>query len=290
LYTLNNDYSIEPRIGFKWEASPITSFSLGSGLHSQLQPRQVYMYEENGVIQNKKLKMSKSWQTVAGYNQKLGAGMHLKTEVYYQSLFNIPVVPDIPQESILNMGDDFYNQWDYIFVNEGTGRNYGVEITFEKFFDKNYYYLLTASLFDSKYKGYDKIERSTKFAGNYAFNALFGYEWKIGTKNLLSVNTKLAYVGGKRFVPVNVTVTSNDLLEFDWAKAYEEKLPDYFRMDLNINMKNNMKRLSVEWFVEIANITNHQNIWQKYYDVSRDKEEFIYQYGIFPVGGCRIYF
>ena len=149
--------------------------------------------------------MNKSWQTVVGYNQKLGTGMHLKTEVYYQSLFNIPVIPDIPQESILNMGDDFYNQWNYVFVNEGTGRNYGVEITFEKIFDKNYYYLLTTSSFDSKYEGYDKIERNTKFAGNYAFNALFGYELKIGSKNLLSVNTKLAYVGGKRFVPVKVT-------------------------------------------------------------------------------------
>jgi hypothetical protein len=138
VYTLNNDYSIEPRIGFKWETSPSTSFSLGSGLHSQLQPRMVYMYEEEGIVKNKKLKMNKSLQTVLGYNQKIGAGMHLKTEVYYQSLFNIPVIPDIPAESILNFGDDFYNNWDYVFINEGTGRNYGAEITLEKFFNKQY--------------------------------------------------------------------------------------------------------------------------------------------------------
>jgi len=290
LYTLNRDYAVEPRIGFKWEASPMTSFSLGSGLHSQLQPRNVYMYEVEGIVKNKNLQMSKSLQTVLGYNQKIGAGLHLKTEVYYQSLFNIPVIPEIPQESIINLGDDFYNNWNYVFINEGTGRNYGAEITLEKFFNKHYYFLLTASLFDSKYKGYDKIERNTKFAGNYAFNALFGYEWKIGTKNLLSVNTKMAYVGGKRYVPTSVTVTSNDSPVFDWELAYKDKLPDYFRLDLNINMKNNFKRLSVEWFVEVANITNHQNIWQKFYNASRNKEEYIYQYGLFPVGGCRVYF
>ena len=107
--------------------------------------------------------------------------MHLKTEVYYQSLFNVPVIREIPEESILNFGDDFYNQWDFAFINKGTGRNYGVEMTLEKFFNKQYYFLLTASLFDSKYSGYDKVERSTKFAANYAFNALFGYEWKIRT-------------------------------------------------------------------------------------------------------------
>jgi hypothetical protein len=55
-------------------------------------------------------------------------------------------------------------------------------------------------------------------------------------------------------------------------------------------MKNNFKRFSIEWYVEIANITNHQNVWQKFYNVSRNKEEYIYQYGIFPVGGCRVYF
>jgi len=289
VYTLNGDYSIEPRIGFKWDATPLASFSLGSGLHSQLQPRQVYIFEENGIVKNKNLGMSKSWQTVFGYQQKLGTGMHLKTEVYYQSLFNIPVIPEIPEESILNFGDDFYNNWDYIFVNEGTGRNYGVEVTLEKFFDKQLYFLLTASLFDSKYKALDKVERHTKFAGNYAFNALFGYEWKIGTSSLLSVNTKAAYVGGKRFVPLSVNVTSNDF-DYDYTRAYKEKLSDYFRMDLNVNMKINYKRWSLEWFVEVNNITNHQNIWQKYYNVSRDKEEYIYQYGMMPMGGCRIYF
>jgi len=290
LYTLNGDYSIEPRIGFKWDVSPATSFSLGSGLHSQLQPRMVYMYEEEGVVKNKNLEMSKSWQTVLGYNQKIGSGMHLKTEIYYQHLFNIPVIPDIPEESILNFGDDFYNEWNYVFVNEGTGRNYGVEITLEKFFDKSYYFLLTASLYDSKYIPIDKIERSTKFAGNYAFNGLFGYEWKIKARTLLSLNTKIAYVGGKRYVPVRYNVTNDEPFEFDYDNAYSEKLSDYFRLDLNINMKHNFKRFSVELFFEANNITNHQNIWQKYFDVNRNKEEYIYQYGLMPIGGCRVYF
>ena len=290
VYTLNSDYSIEPRIGFKWEASPLTSFSLGSGLHSQLQPRMVYLYQEDGFVKNKNLKMSKSWQSVLGYNQKLGAGMHLKTEVYYQSLFDIPVIPDTPEESILNFGDDFYNNWSYVFVNEGTGRNYGVELTLEKFFDKNYYFLLTASLYESKYKGYDKIERNTKFSGNYAFNGLFGYEWKIGTNRLLSVNTKAAYVGGKRYVPLTFSATEAEGYDYDYAQAYTKKLSDYFRIDLNINLKINQKHCSIEGFVEVTNITNHKNVWLKYYNSSRNKEEYIYQYGLFPVGGCRIYF
>ena len=289
VYTLNNDYSIEPRIGFKWDASPLTSFSLGSGLHSQLQPRQVYFFEENGIVKNKNLKMSKSWQTVLGYQQKLGTGMHLKTEIYYQSLFNIPVIPEIPEESILNLGDDFYNNWDYVFTNEGTGRNYGIEVTLEKFFNEHYYFLLTTSLYNSKYTALDNVERDTKFAGNYAFNGLFGYEWKLGTNRLLSANTKISYMGGKRYVPLTVDAVSDDY-QYDYTHAYTDKLSDYFRVDLNINMKINYKRWSVEWFAEVSNLTNHQNIWYKYYNSTRNKEEYIYQYGLMPMGGCRVYF
>ena len=233
--------------------------------------------------------MSKSWQTVLGYQQKLGTGMHLKTEIYYQSLFNIPVIPEIPEESILNLGDDFYNNWDYVFTNEGTGRNYGMEVTLEKFFNEQYYFLLTASLYESKYTALDNVERNTKFAGNYAFNGLFGYEWKLGTMRLLSVNTKFSYMGGKRYVPLTVDAVSNDY-EYDYTRAYTDKLSDYFRVDLNVNMKINYKRWSVEWFVEVNNLTNHQNIWFKYYNTTRNKEEYIYQYGLMPLGGCRVYF
>ena len=289
LYTLNNDFAIEPRMGFKWEASPTATFSLGSGLHSQLQPRQVYLYQADGALVNKDLSMSKSWQTVLGYNQKLGAGMLLKTEIYFQSLFDIPVIPDIPEESILNFGDDYSNNWDYEFVNEGTGYNYGIEITFEKFFDKNYYFLLTASLYDSTYKGYDKVKRSTKFAGNYTLNGLFGYEWKVKTNSLLSVNLKMAYIGGKRYVPLSVDATNKDN-NYDYTQAYSNRLPDYFRVDLNANLKTNLKRWSFELFFEVNNITNHQNIWQRYYNATRGKEECIYQYGFMPNGGCRVYF
>jgi len=295
-YTFNDDYSIEPRIGLKWELSPKTSFSLGGGLHSQLQHSLVQMYQdETDNMVNKNLKMSKSWQTVAGYHQKIGAGMHLKTEVYYQWLINVPVIPSVPEESYLNYGqDEWYDAGDMIFVNKGTGRNYGLEMTFEKFFDKQYYFLLTASLYDSKYKAFDKIERHTRFAGNYAINALFGYEWKFGARKLLSVNTKLAYIGGKREVPLNYELVNDSDDEydyvFDYTYAYEKRLPDYFRLDLNINMKTNYKRHSLEWFIELVNLTNHKNIRAKYFDSHNNSIEYIYQYGFMPIVGCRVYF
>jgi len=223
--------------------------------------------------------------------------MHLKTEIYYQGLFDIAVLPSVPQESYLNYSqEDWYDEGDFVFVNKGTGRNYGVELTLEKFFQKHFYFLVTASLYDSKYTPFDKIERRTRFAGNYAFNALFGYEWKTGKRSLFSVNTKLAYIGGKREVPMNYVLSNPDNPDgggdwkLDYTQAYKKQLPAYFRLDLNVNMKTNYKRHSLEWFIEMVNLTNHENIWARAYNPHRNEFYYENQYGFMPIFGCKVYF
>ena len=289
-YLLTNSFSIEPRLGIQWKTSANTSLNFGTGLYSQLQPRLVYFYQdENEQLPNNSLGFTKSWQTVAGFNWRFAKSFRLKTEIYYQHLFNVPVIEDIPQESILNFDENF--NWLVSFVNKGTGQNYGVELTIEKFLTKQFYFLITSSFYQSKYKGYDQIERNTKFNGNYTLNVLGGYEWKIGKNNLLSANTKLSYMGGKRRVEARmVTDYFGTRIEYDYAQAYQSQYPAYFRWDINLNMKMNFKKWAFEIFAELANITDHKNIWTQYYNVDKQKEIFIYHYGFTPIAGVKVYF
>ena len=289
-YLLTNDFSIEPRVGMQWKTSFNTTLNFGTGLYSQLQPRLISFYQDQaGQHPNKSLKFTKSWQTVAGIDWKFAESFRLKNEIYYQYLYNAPVIVDFPQESLLNFGDD--NHWDYTFVNKGTGKNYGIELTLEKFLTNHYYLLATLSLYQSKYKGYDKIERNTKYNGRYAMNFLGGYEWTIGKNNLLSANVKLSHIGGKRHTPATF-VTDNDgtRVVYDYERAYMSQLPAYFRFDLNLNMKMNFNHWSFEFFAELGNITNHKNVWTQYYDVHNQTEVFAYHYGFMPIGGVKGFF
>jgi hypothetical protein len=252
----------------------------------------VYFYQdEKEQLPNKTLGFTRSWQTVAGFNWKFAKSFRLKPEIYYQYLYKVPVIEDIPQESILNFGDDFYNTWDYVFVNKGTGQNYGIELTIEKFLTNHYYFLITAALYQSKYKGYDKIERNTRFNGNYSVNALGGYEFRLGKNILLSLNIKTSYYGGKRYIPVKViTEGFEDIVVYDYSQTYTKRFPDYFRLDLNLNMKTNFKKWALEFYFEVNNVTNKKNVWYQYYDVTKEEEIFIYQYGLMPMGGMKVYF
>jgi hypothetical protein len=287
-YGLNANASVEPRVGLKWAVGERSSVSAGAGLHSQLQPRQLYFYRRNGELPNKNLRFTKNWQAVLGYDLKPMDNLRLKVEAYYQHLFDVPVTPDTPEESILNLGDGYYNSWEGVFTNRGTGENYGVELTVEKFFTNSYYFLITASLYDAKYTGYDGVKRRTKFAGNYAVTALGGYEWKIGG-NLLSVNFKATAMGNKRILPVSVEHLGASYV-YDYSEAYKSKLPAYFRCDLNVGMKQNFQRCATEWFFEVNNLTNRKNIWGQVYNAARGAYDNTYQTGFMPMGGCRVYF
>ncbi len=290
-YFLSNEITVEPRIGLKYAISKRSSVNAGVGLHSQVTPRQASFYIKNGAMPNTDLKMSKSLQAVLGYDLKLTKNMRLKTEVYCQHLYDVPVIPEVPEESLLNFGDGYYNDMNYVYANGGTGKNYGVELTLEKFFGSGYYYLITASLYDSKYKGYDGVERHTRFAGNYTLTTLAGYEWKVFKKDLISVNLKASYLGGKRFVNTSVAGTMDNFdTVLDYSTAYQKRYPDYFRCDINVNMKHNFRHVAVEWFVEINNLTNHQNIMFRNFNSTTGKYETTYQQGLTPMGGCRVYF
>lgn len=178
-FLISDSHTIEPRLGFKYALNPRNTFNFGVGIHSQLQPIVIYFVEEQNnlgetIFPNTNLDFSKAIHTVIGHDFNINENMRLKTEVYYQHLFNIPVDSSSSSFSMLNEGAGFILPNGTGYVNEGTGQNFGAEITLEKFFSKGYYFLTTASIFDSQYEGSDGVKRNTAFNSNFVFNALGG--------------------------------------------------------------------------------------------------------------------
>ncbi|MFZ4796913.1 MAG: TonB-dependent receptor, partial [Bacteroidia bacterium] len=177
LFSLNNSFAIEPRLGLAYNVTNKSSFNFGYGLHSQMQPINVYFLQStdaNGITyyNNKNLDFTKSHHFVLGYNIQPFADWRIKTEIYYQSIYNVPVNTFSSTYSMLNTGSTFKTDLQDSLTNNGTGQNYGIELTIEKFFSKGYYGLFTSSLYSSKYSGSDGIERNTAFNGRYVFNLL----------------------------------------------------------------------------------------------------------------------
>ncbi len=294
----NKKYSFEPRLGFKWAFLPKHSLNLGLGMHSQTQLPLLYFVSKTDSLKtdeqpNKNLDYNKALHVVIGYDYKLMADMKFRVEVYYQYLYNIAISQRNEQYSVLNIGDDFYNSIYDDLENDGTGRNYGVELTVEKNISKGFYFLVNGSLFESKYTGADGIERNTKYNGNYIANALAGYELNLGDYSVLAFDVKTTYAGGKRYIPIDEEASELEATTvYKWDEAFENQYDAYFRLNLRITYKLNSKKhnSSQEWGVDLQNLTNHQNIYQQSWDVSSNSVKTYYQQGFMPMVTYRMLF
>jgi hypothetical protein len=176
-------------------------------------------------------------------------------------------------------------------VNKGTGSNYGFELTFEKFFSRGYYFLITSSLFDSKYKGSNGIERNTAFNGNYVFNTLVGKEIPLGTRSTLNIDFKMTFAGGKRYTPIDTINSTPIITKYIDSETFTKQFAPYLKADIKVGFKLNGKKVSQEWQAYVENFTNHQNVLQQSFSYSAPgKVTTSYQLGFFPMFLYRINF
>ena len=294
-FTMNGSYSLEPRIGTKWNLNTKQSISFGAGIHSQLQPRLFY-YQKTEIddivhYTNQNLDFSRSNQVVLSYDYLISRNLRFKFETYYQYLNRIPVEQKASHFSMINYGTTFFEVRTDSLVNKGTGQNYGIEITFEKFLSGNYYFLFTSSIFESNYKGSDQIKRNTIYNGNYVLNFLSGYTFKIGKHTSLNLDAKTVYAGGKHYIPVNLEESElQGTKVLDYAQAYIPKYDDYFRIDARLGFKLNRKKFNTEFAFDLQNILNHKNVLLQTYDVESNSIVYDYQLGLFYVFFIRFQF
>ena len=290
-FQLNNSNSIEPRFGIVYNISQKSSFNFGYGLHSQLQPINVYFLQstdnnDNIVYNNKHLDFTKSHHIVLGYNMQPLSDWRIKTEVYYQFIYNVPVLRYSSSYSMLNTGSTFKTDLTDSLINSGTGENYGIELTVEKFFSKGYYGLLTGSLYNSLYVGSDGIQRNTAFNGRYVYNILAGKEWKIGKakKNCFALDIKFTHAGGRAYTPIDLM--SSIALEHEVVSpdSYSSFYSNYYRMDIKAGLTLNSSKRHVAQTIslDLQNVTNHKNVFSESFDRKTNSISTTYQLGFFP--------
>ncbi|MDI9342611.1 MAG: TonB-dependent receptor [Sediminibacterium sp.] len=263
-FTLNNHNTIEPRVGLRQTLGSKQSIGLAYGLHSRIE--NVNFYYNNSLSTgekavNKNLDFTKAHHFVLNYSYKITDLLLLKVEPYYQQLFAVPVMPN-SSFSLINLQTDWF--FAEKLVNKGEGQNYGIDLTLEKYISKGYYYLITASIFDSKYKGGDGIWYNSRFNRNVVANFLIGKEWQVGKtkQNTISVNTRLSYQGGNRYSPVNESATyAAKTVIYDETMAFSKQSDPVVNVHFTVSYKKNKLHSSREIAFKIINLTGQSDFY-----------------------------
>ena len=263
----DNSFSpLEPRFGLTYQVKQGQQLNLGIGLHSQIQSPYLYfsgkeLIGDQPVTYNKEMGLSKSWHVVLGYDWLFARDFRLKLEGYYQYLFNLPIGIESSSFSLANAGTGFERFYPDPLTNEGIGRNYGLELTFEKFFSEGYYFLLTGSVFDAKYRGSDQVWRNITFNGRYAFNALFAREFTFRNGTALNVGGKYTQVGGRWYGPVDEEASAMaQEIVYEDASRNTQQFRDYYRFDIRTAFRWNRPKVTHEIAIDFVNVLNVQNI------------------------------
>lgn len=292
-FSLNKAFAAEPRVALKHELNHSSSLNLSYGLHSRIVEPNVML--SSSIVTGKSnidLDFMRAHHLVLGHEQQLGVTSKLTTEIYYQSLYNLPVAP----------GDDrslsTINYIDYVgeerLVSGGTGTNTGLEITFQKYFSGSTYFVLNGTVYDSKYVGGDGIKRNTRYNGKYGINLTGGKEfsWNKGHKiKVVGLNLKVTSFGGFWEQPIDVVASAGSFVtRFDEAAGYSQQLPALFRSDFRVYFKRIKEKYTSILGLDLLNATNHQNISYHYYDGMLEKVVPNYQLGLIPNLSYRIEF
>lgn len=296
-YSLSDQFVVEPRMSVQYVLNANHSVSLGYGLHNQIQNPYVSFVQTtlpggDVLMTNKELGFTSSHHYALTYDWNLSESIRVKAETYYQQLSNIPVEEFPSSYSAVNVGASFNPPDTDSLVNKGTGRNMGIELTIERFFSKGYYFLITSSLFDSKYKGSDGIERNTAFNTQYVANILAGKEWRVGSNGrFIAFNVKFTTIGGKPLTPIDfVRSQQSGSTVFIESQAYSERQDAYIRADIKLSYRKEFVKSTLEVSLDLQNITNNKNIFERTYNARTNQIVTQYQQGFFPVPFMRFTF
>lgn len=291
-FTLNKNWTVEPRAALKWSFNPKHALALAYGLHSRREKLDYYFVEQeaNGKTKsNRYLDFSKAHHFGLTYDWNINSYMHLKVEPYYQYLFRIPVEEN-SSFSIINH-QSFY--LDRILKNRGSGVNYGIDITLEQYMKNGFYYMITASLFKSKYKAGDNIWHNTRLDKNYLLNILAGKEWMVGRnkQNVLSLNGRIFFQGGDRYTPVDAgkSMIEHDI-KFDETRAYSKKFDPSINGDISFSYRINKKKISHEFSIKMLNVGMRTGMHFYQYNEKTHKIEKKDGSGLIPNISYKIYF
>jgi hypothetical protein len=278
-FALNNQHIVEPRLGVSWQVNPRHTLTFANGMHNRADAVSVYFSEITGAngnvsTPNKNLKIQRNIHSVIGHQVAIAEGLNLKTEAYFQYIYDAATGTDTNNYYSLMNEVDLYNV--KALENKGKGRNYGIDINLDRNFGNGFYMMISQSLFRSEYKNPGFSWRASRYDSRFVSNLVAGKEWKLknkGTKQrTLVANIKALYMGGVVYTPLDRAASAaSDNSVYDYKAYNSKRAPNIVRIDFSIGIRKNRERSTHTLKLDIINVLNELAVVGEFYDVYNNK-------------------
>ena len=225
------------------ELDPLTRLTAGGGIFYQ-HPQ---FLEVAGNPLNNGLRNERSRQVTLGVNRSLGPDIRLSVEGYYQALDQLVIRPSRTTRFASNVGTGYTAGVDLLLAKRLVGKWYG-QITYSlqrSRRDDN----LGAGSYDSD------------FNRPHILNTLFAYEFN----DRWSLAGKWRFAAGR---PTDAFIVHEDVFNDSSSLRFAkeiiatnvDRLPNFHTLNLRLDYRRRLGRLSLITFVDVINVYGHKNV------------------------------
>jgi len=219
-------------------------------------------------------------QVSAGiFKNFLNNSVETSIELYYKAMDNILAFKD---QALLTLNPNIETE-----IIQGEGKSYGVELLIKKKTGKlNGWISYTYSRAKLKVDGIsepEKINDGEFFPATYDKPHALDVVANFKLTRRYSISTNLAYSTGR---PVTFPVAKYEFggsEKIHFSRRNEFRVPDYFRLDIGLNIEGNHKRKKVAhgfWNISVYNVTGRDNVYSVFFE-SKDGEILPKQLSVF---------
>lgn len=286
-WTANGSAAVEPRLSLQIAPGERGRFILAGGQRSQVPRVQNFALRTEWVgtdgtlvIDNSGIGLTRSIDADVRYEHLFMAHLHGSISLYRQQLLDLPAQP----------GYNLLNEWDGIFAmtltNQGEALNQGGSIALEHDMVGGFYFLINATVFESRFGYGEEEEHESRWNTQHIVNAAIGREYakqKEHIKRIWGVNLRINSMGGQRYTPRPTS-------DVPYPQAYGARYNDVFRVDVRVYLKRERVGRTGMWSLDLLNATNAQNEAYRYFDARKGELVTKYQLGLIPNLSYRIEF
>jgi TonB family protein len=269
-YSPISAWSVDPRLGVRWEAVPGTTLKGGVGLfHQPPSPEQ-----SAPEVGNPHLAPEAAVHSSLGVEQRLVDGLEGELTGFSKQLRDLVVVdpasaydPSLPR-----------------YVNEGTGRVYGLELMLKARLGERFFGWV-AYTFQRSFRtdGFGKPERPFSYDQPHLLTM-------VGTWNFArhwSAGGRLRFVSGNPATPVTGSVldASSGAYVPTYGAINSARLPAFSQLDVRIDRTWTYPTWKLDLFLDVQNVTNHGNVEGYSYSYDYSQKSPVTGLPILPILG-----
>jgi hypothetical protein len=277
-FSYNEKFQLSPRFSMAYQLTNLLSINAASGIFYQNLP--LYLLTQSNEYKN--LDTPKAIHYIIGVDYMIREDTKLTIEVYDKEYDNFPLTKDDPTLFVLDDGRSMTFFRNYDLTGGGKAYTRGAEFLAQKKLAKDFYGLVSASVFRSKYKDLLGKWRNRTYDNRYLFSIISGYK----PNNKWEFSLRWNYAGGVPYTPLDIeSLSSGGIEKINTDITNSARYPDYHSLNIRFDRRFHFQRSNIVVFLSLWNVYNRKNIASYYWNEIENKQDEYYQWSFIPIGG-----